>query len=338
MPIIASFPSSHGNSMGYISFEISEDGILSYSYSGDSRNQPEIAITEDGYLTLELDGVSYNVDKVVGEDGEDATINGVSALTIEAGDNIELEQTDSVLKISAKVSEVDLSAHNADTTAHEDIREAIAGHIDDAENPHGVTAKQIGAQTAITASGLLKGDGSGGVTAAKAGTDYVTPSGSITGNAATATKLGTSTVGGTAKPIYLNAGTATACSSTVGGSGQPVYMNAGTVTGITATAVQYGGTGKTSWTANRLVYPSAATTMTQLAFPTTAGSVLRQGTSGAPYWTSVADFKTALGAFFTYGTSAPSNTNLLWIDTTATTGGLKYYNGSAWVHVPVAYT
>lgn len=28
------------------------------------------------------------------------------------------------------------------------------------------------------------------------------------------------------------------------------------------------------------------------------------------------------------GTSAPSNTNLLWIDTNATTGGLKYYNGS----------
>ena len=38
------------------------------------------------------------------------------------------------------------------------------------------------------------------------------------------------------------------------------------------------------------------------------------------------------------GTSAPSNTNLLWIDTNATTGGLKYYNGSSWVHVPVAYS
>ena len=37
------------------------------------------------------------------------------------------------------------------------------------------------------------------------------------------------------------------------------------------------------------------------------------------------------------GTSAPTNTKLLWIDTTATTGGLKYHNGSSWVHVPVAY-
>lgn len=36
--------------------------------------------------------------------------------------------------------------------------------------------------------------------------------------------------------------------------------------------------------------------------------------------------------------SAPSNTNLLWIDTNSTTGGLKYYNGNSWVHVPVAYS
>ena len=37
---------------------------------------------------------------------------------------------------------------------------------------------------------------------------------------------------------------------------------------------------------------------------------------------------------FHVGTTAPDNTNLLWIDTA---NGLKYYNGSAWVTVPVAY-
>lgn len=60
----------------------------------------------------------------------------------------------------------------------------------------------------------------------------------LSGNATTATtatKLGSSTVGGTAKPIYLNAGTATACSSTVGSTTQPVYMNGGTVTACTYT-------------------------------------------------------------------------------------------------------
>lgn len=56
-----------------------------------------------------------------------------------------------------------------------------------------------------------------------------------------------------------------------------------------------GGTGKTSWAANRLVY-YGTTTLGQVAFPSVAGSVLRQGTSGAPYWTSLADLKTAIDA------------------------------------------
>lgn len=41
---------------------------------------------------------------------------------------------------------------------------------------------------------------------------------------------------------------------------------------------------------------------------------------------------------FVVGTSTPSDTKKLWIDTTANTGGLKYWNGSAWATVPVAYT
>lgn len=41
---------------------------------------------------------------------------------------------------------------------------------------------------------------------------------------------------------------------------------------------------------------------------------------------------------FVAGTSAPADKLKLWIDTTANTGGLKYWNGSAWVCVPVSYT
>ena len=59
--------------------------------------------------------------------------------------------------------------------------------------------------------------------------------------------------------------------------------------------VNKGGTGKTAWTANRLAYPSAAAAFSQLAFPTVAGSVLRQGTSGAPYWSSPTELVAALG-------------------------------------------
>lgn len=48
--------------------------------------------------------------------------------------------------------------------------------------------------------------------------------------------------------------------------------------------VAKGGTGKSSWSENRLIYPSAATTLAQLAFPSQAGAFLKQNTSGAPYW------------------------------------------------------
>ena len=60
-------------------------------------------------------------------------------------------------------------------------------------------------------------------------------------------------------------------------------------------AVARGGTGKSSWTANRLIYPSSSAALAQLAFPRVAGSVLRQGTSGAPYWTSLSDLAAAMG-------------------------------------------
>lgn len=49
-------------------------------------------------------------------------------------------------------------------------------------------------------------------------------------------------------------------------------------------SVAKGGTGKSSWSANRLIYPSATTTLAQLAFPSQAGAFLKQNTSGAPYW------------------------------------------------------
>lgn len=61
---------------------------------------------------------------------------------------------------------------------------------------------------------------------------------SITGNATTATtasKLGSTTIGGSAKPIYLSSGTPTACSETIGSATVPVYMNAGTITQCSTT-------------------------------------------------------------------------------------------------------
>lgn len=55
--------------------------------------------------------------------------------------------------------------------------------------------------------------------------------------------------------------------------------------------------------------------------------------------TGVTSFNGQKGAItfksFYVGTSAPSDTNVLWIDTS---NGLKYYNGTSWVVVPVAYS
>lgn len=87
---------------------------------------------------------------------------------------------------------------------------------------------------------------------------------SISGNATTATtasKLGSTTIGGSAKPIYLSSGAPTACSATVGSTTVPVYMNAGTITqcsttlGVSITgnaatatnATQLGGTAASSY-------------------------------------------------------------------------------------------
>lgn len=60
-----------------------------------------------------------------------------------------------------------------------------------------------------------------------------TITGQLKGNADTATKLGTATVGGTAKPIYLNNGSPAAISATAGSVSQPVYLNAGTISACT---------------------------------------------------------------------------------------------------------
>ena len=60
--------------------------------------------------------------------------------------------------------------------------------------------------------------------------------------------------------------------------------------------VDNGGTGKASWSNDQLIYPTNFATLGQLAFPSVSGSFLRQGTSGAPYWSSPAETLSAIGA------------------------------------------
>lgn len=57
-----------------------------------------------------------------------------------------------------------------------------------------------------------------------------------------------------------------------------------TSTKLPTVPVSKGGTGKTSWSSNRLIYPSSSAAFSQLPYPTEAGSVLCQDPSNEPYW------------------------------------------------------
>ena len=111
--------------------------------------------------------------------------------------------------------------------------------------------------------------------------------GSLIGNATTATtatKLGSSTIGGTAKPIYLSSGTATACSATVGSSTVPVYMSSGTITQCSTTLrISITGNAATATTASNsnnlggvaaatYVKSTSSTKVSDIQVVTTAGS------------------------------------------------------------------
>lgn len=74
------------------------------------------------------------------------------------------------------------------------------------------------------------------------------------------------------------------------------------------------------------------------SMPASDVSAWAKADSKPGYTASEVGAKAAGWAAFAAGTSAPSDKTQLWIDTTANTGGLKYWNGSAWTAVPVAYT
>lgn len=109
----------------------------------------------------------------------------------------------------------------------------------------------------------------------------------ISGNASTASaasKLGSTTIGGSAKPIYLSSGTPTACSATVGSATVPVYMNAGTITQCSTTlGVSITGNAATATTASNsnnlggyaaatYVKSTSTTKVQDIQVVTTAGS------------------------------------------------------------------
>lgn len=140
----------------------------------------------------------------------------------------------------------------------------------------------------------------------------------------------------------------------VGSANQPAYVEAsGNIAAVSTVNVAYGGTGRNTLTSNAVLSGNGTgqvnmtATANGAAYSTAANGALKFGTlpvaQGGTGVTSLTALKTSLGidsiGVWYAGTSAPSNTNLLWIDTNTTTGGLKYYKNSTagWVHVPVAF-
>ena len=90
--------------------------------------------------------------------------------------------------------------------------------------------------------------------------------------------------------------------------------------------VSNGGTGKSSWYANRLLYASSESALSQLNFPSVVGSVLAQGTSGAAYWRS--DMITILDLLKGLTESAGESVTITWKLTSAVSGGVTVSSGS----------
>jgi hypothetical protein len=75
-------------------------------------------------------------------------------------------------------------------------------------------------------------------------------------------------------------------------------------------SISRGGTGKSSWSTDRIIYPSTSTTMSQLAFPAEE-SFLAQKSSGKPYWVKRSEIGGASGAMVFKGVvdALPSSAN-----------------------------
>lgn len=89
--------------------------------------------------------------------------------------------------------------------------------------------------------------------------------------------------------------------------------------------VSNGGTGKSSWYANRLLYASSGSALSQLNFPSVVGSVLAQGTSGAAYWRS--DMITISDLLKVLTESAGESVTITWKLTSAVSGGVTVSSG-----------
>lgn len=161
-------------------------------------------------------------------------------------------------------------------------------------------------------------------------------------------------IGSTSKPVYIDSnGTVTALSASVGSTYVPVFLNSGTISvctspsilvnlgstsatnvfaasprpGVTGVLpVANGGTGRSSWTANQLVYSSASTTLINTpglsyfsgnSTAATPATYTRLHINGTTYGNTAANMISGTAGLFSFGDGGPQIT----FDTSATPGG-----------------
>lgn len=228
--------------------------------------------TETGIWVRDQDDDTREVLYAYGYQNE-ATADYISA----SGDSILETQLDFLVfvgeaaNVSAAISESLVYASAAELKAH----------VEDTSNPHKVTKTEVGLDkvpnvqtndqtptytTAVKLTGLTSGE----------------KLGAAMGKLARAVR---SLIDHLADKVsHVTAAERTAWNGKANGSHThgASDINKGTL-GVTR-----GGTGKTSWIANRLLYPTAAAALGQLPFPSEDGMFLCQDKSGAPFWAKIA--------------------------------------------------
>lgn len=144
---------------------------------------------ENGHTTrynVEMDESGRIISITDTTDGFETTINWGSLTWKDQADEVGYDNSDSGLTATNVQDALDELANGgggggpspSDATP-QDLGTAAAGtstSYSRGDHVHGMpSAADVGAQPTITASGILKGDGSGGISAASAGTDYQEP-------------------------------------------------------------------------------------------------------------------------------------------------------------------
>lgn len=163
----------------------------------------------------------------------------------------------------------------ANTYSMVSLVEADIPNISASKITTGTLPVSRGGTGATTLTGLVKGNGTGAFSEAVAGTDYVIPSGSITGNAATATKLATArTINGISfdgsaditipAPVSVASANALTTARTISATGDATWSvsfkgDTNVTSAITLSNVVTAGTGtKVNYNAKGLITGSSA--------------------------------------------------------------------------------